>query len=121
MKILQSQNFSDFRKYYRAKLEKIFIVPANTFDNVKGKFPIGFKIWNCEKDEIFEKIISQAYIYQDKKIKRDIDEVFILPKSYITQRIQKGKHNKAIGMMNTGRTDFQNQNLVHIQNETNDK
>ena len=46
LKILQSSNFSYFRKEFRAKLDDFFCVPANTFDNVKGKFPIGFKIWN---------------------------------------------------------------------------
>ena len=121
LKILQSSNFSYFRNEYRAKLEKIFIVPANTFDNVKGKFPIGFKIWNGEINEIFDRIISSAYIYEKGEIKRDIDEIFILPKSYITKWIKKGNQKENIGMMNSGRTDFQNQNLVHIQNETNDK
>ena len=121
LKILQSSNFSYFRNEDRAKLEKIFIVPANTFDNVKGKFPIGFKIWNGEINEIFDRIISSAYIYEKGEIKRDIDEIFILPKSYITKWIKKGNQKENIGMMNSGRTDFQNQNLVHIQNETNDK
>ena len=121
LKILQSSNFSYFRNEYRAKLEKIFIVPANTFDNVKGKFPIGFKIWNGEINENFDRIISSAYIYEKGEIKRDIDEIFILPKSYITKWIKKGNQKENIGMMNSGRTDFQNQNLVHIQNETNDK
>ena len=121
LKILQSSNFSYFRNEYRAKLEKIFIVPANTFDNVKGKFPIGFKIWNGEINENFDRIISSAFIYEKGEIKRDIDEIFILPKSYITKWIKKGNQKENIGMMNSGRTDFQNQNLVHIQNETNDK
>ncbi|MDY3338613.1 hypothetical protein PG279_05410 [Riemerella anatipestifer] len=53
LKILQSSNFSDFRKNFRAKLEKIFAVPADTFDNVKGKFPIGFLIWDTSIKEIF--------------------------------------------------------------------
>ncbi|MDO4781979.1 MAG: hypothetical protein Q4A09_02025 [Capnocytophaga felis] len=117
LKILQSSNFSDFRREFRAKLEKIFIVPANTFDNVKGNFPIGFKIWNGEVDELFDRIISTAYTYEEEEIKRDIDEVFILPQSYITKWIKKDKINFVIGMMNSGRTDFQNQNLVNIQYE----
>jgi len=114
LKILQSSNFSYFRNEYRAKLEKIFIVPANTFDNVKGKFPIGFKIWNGEINEIFDRIISSAYIYEKGEIKRDIDEIFILPKSYITKWIKKGNQKENIGMMNSGRTDFQNQNLIFV-------
>ena len=28
-----------------AELTRMFVVPANTFDNVKGEFPIGFKVW----------------------------------------------------------------------------
>ena len=42
LKILQSANFEQFRECFLAKLEKIFIVPGNTFDNVRGDFPIGF-------------------------------------------------------------------------------
>ena len=121
LKILQSSNFSDFRKEYRAKLEKIFIIPANTFDNVKGQFPIGFKIWDSSKKEEFTKIVSPAYIYERGQVKLDSNETFILPLSYIGKWIKKGDEKKSIGMMNTGRNDFQNQNLVHIQNETNDK
>ena len=29
--------FSDFRSFFQAKLEIFFVVPADTFDNVKGK------------------------------------------------------------------------------------
>ncbi len=40
LKILQGSAFCNFRKVFNPKLEKIFLAPANTFDNVKGKFPI---------------------------------------------------------------------------------
>ncbi|SDE73125.1 hypothetical protein [Riemerella columbipharyngis] len=61
LKNLQSCNFKDFRNFYRAKLEKIFMVPADTFDNVTGHFPIGFFIWDSEKEEKFE--YAQADVY----------------------------------------------------------
>lgn len=61
LKIVQSYSFSDFRKHYRAKLENFFSVPANTFDNVTGKFRIGFFIWNGEEDVIFTKATNFAY------------------------------------------------------------
>lgn len=61
LKNLQSPNFSDFRKEYRAKLEKIFIVPADTFDNVKGQFPISFQIWDGAKQEDFKQINADIY------------------------------------------------------------
>ena len=61
LKILQAPNFADFRKVFQAKLEKAFIVPANTFDNVKGHFPIGFFIWNTAIKEKFEGISADVY------------------------------------------------------------
>jgi len=61
LKNLQSSNFSDFRKKFRAKLEKIFLIPANTFDNVIGKFPIGFFVWNTDKKEDFTQIVADVY------------------------------------------------------------
>ena len=48
LKHLQSPNFKAFRKAFRGALEKCFIVPADTFDNVKGKFPIGFFVWRLK-------------------------------------------------------------------------
>ena len=45
LKIIQSVNFKGFRNLFQAKLENLFVVPANTFDNVKGEFPIGFYVW----------------------------------------------------------------------------
>ena len=61
LKILQAPNYSDFRSFFRAKLEKFFVVPADTFDNVKGDFPIGFFIWNLNKNEVFEQTIADVY------------------------------------------------------------
>ncbi len=61
LKILQGPNFNDFRNVFKANLKKSFIVPANTFDNVKGKFPIGFFIWNCNESDIFKETKSTVY------------------------------------------------------------
>ena len=64
---MQGANFEQFRKCFLAKPEKIFIVPGNTFDNVKGDFPIGFFIWNCEskekRDYFYGDIYDQAGTY----------------------------------------------------------
>lgn len=61
LKIVQAPNFRDFRKTFRAKLGRNFLVPADTFDNVKGHFPIGFFIWHLAEDEIF--IHSKADVF----------------------------------------------------------
>ncbi|MBQ9212950.1 MAG: hypothetical protein IJ150_03320, partial [Bacteroidales bacterium] len=61
LKILQSPNFEDFRRVFNAKLEKLFLMPAYTFDNVAGKFPIGFFIWDLSKKQPFTKIKADVY------------------------------------------------------------
>ncbi|GHU22108.1 hypothetical protein FACS1894172_06610 [Spirochaetia bacterium] len=55
LKALQAPRFSTFRSVFLARLENCFIVPADTFENVKGQFPIGFKIWDTTIKEIFIK------------------------------------------------------------------
>jgi len=61
LKNLQGSAFENFRSFFHAKLEKMFIVPSNTFDNVKGGFPIGFKIWDTRKKKKFEQIIADVF------------------------------------------------------------
>ncbi len=55
LKYVNSTNFIKFRQAFKAKFLKGFIVPAYTFDNVKGNFPIGFLIWNTSKKEDLKK------------------------------------------------------------------
>jgi len=53
LKYIGATNFSKFRNYFLAEFLNGFVVPANTFDNVSGKFPIGFLVWNLSnKTEI---------------------------------------------------------------------
>ena len=61
LKTLTGSHFKPFRNNFKAKLVKMFICPAWSFDNVKGKFPIGFKIWKADIKEEFEEIISDIY------------------------------------------------------------
>ncbi len=51
VKIVSYPSYDKFREIFKAKLKKMFIVPANTFDNVKGKFPIGFFVWNTAEKQ----------------------------------------------------------------------
>ena len=121
LKILQAPNFSDFRNEFRAKLEKIFIVPANTFDNVKGKFPIGFFLWNSEKYENFEYIQADVYdsfgnfigkkgISNDSDLK-SINDWLISTRNRINE--------KNIAYISAKGNDFQNVNFVFIINDKN--
>ncbi|GAA8715045.1 hypothetical protein BTM482_14800 [Helicobacter pylori] len=46
LKYLNSSNFKKFREVFKAKFLEGFMVPADSFDNVKGQFPIGFLVWD---------------------------------------------------------------------------
>ena len=61
LKHLQWPNFHLFRNIFKPKLEHLFLVPANTFDNVKGSFPIGFQIWNSQVEDMFSWKIADIY------------------------------------------------------------
>lgn len=117
LKILQGRHFSDFRMNYKAKLEKMFVVPADTFDNVKGKFPIGFMIWDSSKVENFKFISADIYnktgdfMTQKEIIAYDNSE-------YINDWIKPFRGNKndsnLIGKFPFMGNDFQQQNIIQI-------
>ncbi|RVY84946.1 hypothetical protein EC505_07305 [Helicobacter pylori] len=46
LKNLQGSNFKKFREVFKAEFKGGFMVPADTFDNVRGQFPIGFLVWD---------------------------------------------------------------------------
>ena len=119
LKNLQSSNFTDFRNTFRAKLEKIFLTPANTFDNVVGQFPIGFFVWNAEKNEKFEQITADVYV----EIKNEA--VFIQKKNIYSFDSENGKlndwfrqyfdkKNSPIGILHNNKNDFQHSIQVRI-------
>ena len=61
LKHIQAPYFKDFRNYFQAELKSMFAVPASTFDNVKGKFPIGFFIWDTSSKSVFTEILSDIF------------------------------------------------------------
>ncbi len=50
LKHIRAPNFKAFRDVFHSQLIKSFVVPAKTFDNVKGEFPIGFFVWHTGAD-----------------------------------------------------------------------
>ena len=61
LKALQAPKFVQFRDYFLANISRSFIIPADTFDNVKGQFPIGFKIWETYEKKRFESALIDVY------------------------------------------------------------
>ena len=116
LKNLQSSYFIEFREMFRAKLEKIFVVPADTFDNVKGKFPIGFFIWNCEKNEKFEEIIADVFNMKGEYI--DEKKIFSYNnEQYLNDWLRPtwNEIKNEIGFLACNSNDFQNQNGIFIE------
>lgn len=115
LKNLQAPRFKDFRRFYRAKLENLFLTPAKTFDNVKGTFPIGFFIWDTKKEEDFEFIEADVY---DKKAEYigtkniwGFDNLKFINDWVKTFRITNSESLATI--IGVG-SDFQNQRLVRF-------
>jgi hypothetical protein len=120
LKAIQSNNFRVFRNVFQAKLCKLFVVPAYTFDNVKGKFPIGFHIWDTSIKENVNQILADVYdengvFFQQKKI------IILNNIRYINDWYSKfyDKNPYYIGIMNTRGNDFQNQNYIRITSDNN--
>lgn len=114
LKVLEAPNFEIFRNVFLAKLEKAFVVPAKTFDNVTGKFPIGFFVWDLKKKEKFSSILLDVY---------DIQGIRLEPKLFNNQNGEKlnkwyssfyDNESDCIGIMNTRGNDFQNYNYIRI-------
>lgn len=118
LKILQGAAFLNLKKHFQAKLEKIFLAPANTFDNVKGQFPIGFKIWNTSKKVIFNNVIADVYDKSTNFIGEK--RIYSLTKDqYINKFISIYKTNEEnnIGFMDgINGNDFQHNNIVYVLN-----
>lgn len=119
LKILQGPHFVDFRNFFFAKLEKMFAVPASTFDNVNGDFPIGFMIWNTGIKEHFREMCADIF---------DDDGNFLCKKTicaydyshYMNEWVKPYRGKKGdfiIGKFPFKGNDFQNQNMVAIVHE----
>lgn len=119
LKILQGSAFLSLKEFFLAKLEKMFVAPAKTFDNVKGSFPIGFKIWNTNKKELFTDVVTD--IYDNDGCFLGTKGVYSTNKSeYINKFIStyKYKNNSQIGFLaGTNGNDFQQNNIVYVLNK----
>ncbi|GHT82606.1 hypothetical protein FACS1894137_01830 [Spirochaetia bacterium] len=118
IKTLSGPNFTLFRKFFKAKLEKCFIVSANTFDNVVGKFPIGFKIWDAMKKEIFKyasvDIIDEKGNLAGHKEIWSYDDCKFINDWIISKRFNEIKEEDKIAFLGCYGNDFFNQNICRI-------
>lgn len=115
LKNLQAPRFIDFRRFYRAKLEKLFLTPAKTFDNVKGTFPIGFFIWDTKKEEDFKFI--EADIYNKNGEYAGVKNIWAFDNlKFINDWVKtfRNTHSESLATIIGVGSDFQNQRLVRF-------
>lgn len=126
IKYINSQNFEKFRTHFRAERKTGFVCSANTFDNVKGEFPIGFIIWdlNSKKD------ISNTeldVIQADNALSNcwhDGTKTFYTSKkgSFIIDWLRKyfDKRGEKIGYLRIQGTDVQQNRTIFITSKPSD-
>jgi hypothetical protein len=120
LKALQGSHFFDFRNNYLARLVKIFLCPADTFDNVKGQFPIGFKIWDTNIKTKFEKINADVYNENGEFIGLKNIYSYDNERGLINNWIKKFNHKTTslkIGELSVARNDMQNKGLCWISHK----
>lgn len=118
LKILQASSFTDFRRIFCARLEKMFVVPAKTFDNVKGSFPIGFMIWNTAQNEPFRQ--TQTDVYEADGEYNGRKNIFLQEKQpLITDWLKQYNNPKPpyYALLDTRGSDFQNKNYIDIKSQ----
>ncbi len=120
LKILQASNFRNFRQEFEANLKRGFIVPASSFDNVRGEFPIGFYIWDLKDKRITYDYNFTVYDYEGNFLVQrrfhNYDGDRLINSWY---RNFYDQTSAPIGIMNTRGNDFQNQNYIYISSEDN--
>ena len=118
LKILCAANFEDFRNVFQPKLEKVFLVPAKTFDNVKGSFPIAFHFWDGNKKEKFSNIVATAYnsdgsLFENKIISVEENQNYLSTFGKINN-----SNEIIIGHFAARGNDFQSQKMTFIDSYT---
>ncbi len=120
LKALQGSAFDVFRAFFKADLVKSFVVPAYTFDNVKGNFPIGFKIWNTSNKATFQSTKSDVFDEKGEFIGHKEFNVTI-KSEFINKWISTFKTKNDfdfIGFLaGTNGNDFQQNGIVYIINK----
>lgn len=118
LKIFNGSAFDLFRQIFNSRLMSGFLSPAYTFDNVKGKFPIGFKIWDTSLPLIKKEVILDVFNEKSEFIGEK--KIFITQdkNEYINSWITKYKVNdKFIGFLaGTNGNDFQQNAIVYLLN-----
>ncbi|WQT68116.1 hypothetical protein E5D92_07105 [Helicobacter pylori] len=122
LKYLNSSNFKKFREVFKAKFLEGFMVPADSFDNVKGQFPIGFLIWdtatpplkptNALNLEVFDSL--GEFLGYKNVVNENVKNIHM----WLKQK-EKIENMEILGYIDTPTPDFQGSPSVAIINNKN--
>lgn len=116
LKNLQAPRCKKYREAFQARLNKMFMVPARTFDNVTGEFPIGFTIWDTGIQEKFHRVVADVFDHKGnfagKKIIESYDEF-----KFINDWVKTFRRSEAesIATIIAVANDFQHNNTVQFE------
>ncbi|HNE86146.1 MAG TPA: hypothetical protein PKY92_03155 [Chitinophagales bacterium] len=113
LKFVNGSNFKKFKEFFLAEYVSGFIVPGDTFDNVKGKFPIGFTIWNTAQKTKIDVVETDVF---DKNGNYQSTKNFYgkLPESINKWIVKQQIVKNSIGTLFYRGNDFQNQKFIYI-------
>lgn len=97
MKYVNAPNFEKFRAVWNAKYLGGFVIPSKVFDGLKGKFPIGFLIWQTNQNANKKNPITEVQVEVLNKDAIPIGEktFYNLPnKTFLNVWIKRPKANK---------------------------
>lgn len=120
LKIIQAGNFEAFRNVFVSKLKKVFLVPANTFDNVNGDFPIGFFIWDTSTQQKSKFLSADVFDSNGYFLKNKNIYFFDNKNKRINDWIDYYKideKDNSVGVIMADAPDFQNNKYISIMNE----
>ncbi len=117
VKFIQGTNFSKFKDFFLVKYKIGFVVPADTFDNVKGSFPIAFTIWDLGEKEKIKKIKCDVIANNGKKLgKKSFYGNLPTSINKWIKLVDNKNGEKNIGFMGNPSPDFQNNKFLNLQN-----
>ncbi|GAA7102559.1 hypothetical protein Kyoto55A_14440 [Helicobacter pylori] len=122
LKYLNSSNFKKFREVFKATFLEGFMVPADSFDNVKGQFPIGFLVWdtatpplkptNALNLEVFDSL--GEFLGYKNIVNENVKNIHM----WLKQK-EKIENMEILGYIDTPTPDFQGSPSVAIINNKN--
>lgn len=120
LKYINAQAFDKFRTHFKAENLASFVCRANTFDNVKGAFPIGFLIWNLAS-KLDITILKSDVMLNDSSVTRCWQEetkTFYASKkgTFIIDWLRKyfDKNSERIGYLRIQGTDVQQNRTIFV-------